>query len=199
MTAVPATVESVVINGGNGQRSSVTSVTVTFDSEVDHAALNSAFSVTNISTSTAVGTVSVAATDNLGKTTAIVTFSGTSTLPPQLGTFATTLIDGNYRLDILASQVQLAANNSVTMAADYVFGNQTFGEPNNDDFFRLYGDVNGDGFTTNLEYFFSMLPAIGSQTGDPTYAEPLDANGDGFITNFEAFFDFLPRIGQQRD
>ena len=84
------------------------------------------------------------------------------------------------------------------MPNNYMFGGQTFGEPNNDDFFRLYGDLNGDGFTTNFEYFFSMLPAIGSGTGDASFREDLDANGDGFVTNFEAFFDFLPRIGTSR-
>ena len=52
-------VEDIVINDGSTTRSKVTSITVQFDSEVDHNALQTAFSVTNITTSTDVGTVSV--------------------------------------------------------------------------------------------------------------------------------------------
>jgi hypothetical protein len=196
-------VESVIINGGiDPSRSKVTSLTVEFDTEVDHAALNSAFAITNITDDTQVGTVIVTPSDSGGKTTAVLTFAGASTLAPQpaqAGVLGTTLLDGNYRLDVLASGVQLATNSAATMPVDYVFGGQQKADPNNDDFFRLYGDLTGDGFTTNAEYFFSMLPAIGSQIGDSAYREDLDANGDGFVTNFEAFFNFLPSIGQSRD
>ena len=198
--AVPQ-VESVIIGDGiDPTRSKVTSVTVKFDSEVDHTALNTAFTVTNITTGTPVGTVSVAPTDSAGKTTAVLTFSGASTLAPIDGTLGgTTLIDGNYRLDIAASQVRLATNNAATMPVDYVFGGQVKADANNDDFFRWYGDDNGDGFTDFTDFATGFLPAFGSENGVGThYNEGLDANGDGFVDFTDFASEFLPHFGTAR-
>ena len=161
-------VESVVINQGESTRSTVTSLTVQFDSEVDHASLDSAFTITNITDSdTQVGAVHVAATDASGKTTALLTFDGASTLAPNLGTLETTLVDGTYRLDVLASQVVLASNNTVTMAVDYVFGGQLKDEPNNDDFFRHYGDANGDGNTDFIDFLTGSCLRLVMEWGRP--------------------------------
>jgi hypothetical protein len=199
---LPATpqVESVTINDGiDPSRSKITSLTVRFDTEVDHAALNSAFTVTNITTLTEVGSVNVAATDSGGKTTAVLTFAGASTLAAQLGTLATTLVDGNYRLDVAASQVKLADGNLAAMSADYLFGGQMKIDNNNDDFFRWYGDDNGDGFTDFTDFAGGFLPAFGSQSGVGTnYNEGLDGNGDGFVDFTDFASDFLPHFGTQR-
>ena len=193
-------VEDVIINGGAANRSKVTTLQVRFDTEVDHTSLSSAFTVTNITTNTPVGTVNVAASDVGGKTTAVLAFAGASTLAPQLGTLATSLLDGNYRLDIAAAQVKLVAGNLANMPANDVFGGQSAGAPNNDEFYRLYGDDNGDGFTDFNDFANSFLPAFGSEVGGVgmNYHEGMDANGDGFVDFNDFANDFLPRFGTQR-
>ena len=191
-------VETVTINGGAATRSKVTSLSVTFDSEVDHAALQTAFSVTNITTSTAVGMVHVAPTNSGGKTTAVLTFSGASTLPPTNGTLGTTLLDGNYRLDILASQVKLASNNAAMMPIDYVFGGQLKADANNDNFFRHYGDADGDGNTDFLDFSGGFLPAFGNGVGSNDYREDLDFDGDGNVDFLDFSDGFLPNFGTGR-
>ena len=196
--AVPQ-VESVTIGDGiDPTRSKVTSVTVQFDSEVDHTALDTAFSVTNTTNSIAVGTVNVSASNSGGKTTAVLTFTGASTIAPVNGTLGTTLADGNYRLDIAAGQVRLATNNVATMPVDYAFGGQTAGEANNDDFFRWYGDSNGDGNTDFIDFAGGFLPAFGIGVGSAGYDESLDFDGDGNVDFLDFSNGFLPNFGTGR-
>ncbi len=195
-------VESVVINAGGipDTRSHITSVTVTFAEGVDHAALELAFTLTNITTDTQVGMIHVAASDSGGKTVAVLTFEGASTITPLLGTLERSLADGNYRLNILSGQVQNAAGNGVTMDEDYEFGGQLNGEANNDEFFRWYGDVNGDGATNFTDFANGFLPAFASTIdGTPQqYREDLDLNGDGAV-NFTDFANgFLPKFASSR-
>ena len=191
-------VQDVTINGGEATRSKVTSVEVQFDAEVDHASLSSAFVVTNITTLTQVGAVSVAASDAGGKTTAVLTFSGASTLAPADGSLNTTLLDGNYRLDIDASQVRLASNSAATMPVDYRFGGQTAGDPSNDNFFRQYGDADGDGNTDFLDFSGGFLPAFGNGVGSNDYREDLDFDGDGNVDFLDFSNGFLPNFGTGR-
>ena len=186
------------INGGADTRSKVTSVTVEFDNEVDHTALLSAFTITNITTNTPVGTVNVAPTDSGGKTTAVLTFSGDSTVAPINGSLATTLVDGNYRLDITAGQVRLATNNAATMPVDYVFGGQSKADPNNDKFFRHYGDEDGDGDTDFADFAGGFLPAFGSTLGNNGYREDLDFDGDADVDFADFANGFLPSFGSVR-
>ena len=85
------------------------------------------------------------------------------------------------------------------MAADHSFGGQTSGQPSNDDFFRWYGDHNGDGFTDFNDFANGFLPAFGSENGpDANYNEGLDANGDGFVDFGDFASDFLPKFGTSR-
>ncbi|WP_419580315.1 beta strand repeat-containing protein [Stieleria magnilauensis] len=166
-------VESIVVNDGSNSRSLITSVTVRFVSKVDHAALVNAFSLTNIDTNVAVGMISVAASDEVGKTSAVLTFSGESTHPG-----SNSLDDGNYRLDILSNQVVTAGNNA--MLADFLFGGQKANAPNNDHFFRLYGDTDGDGDVDGQDYGRFGLTFL-RHTGDPAYNSSLDYDLDGDI------------------
>jgi hypothetical protein len=119
--------------------------------------------------------------------------------PAQAGTLGTTLVDGNYRLEIAADQVRRATNNAATMAADFVFGGQLKAEANNDEFFRWYGDDNGDGFTDFNDFAGGFLPAFGSENGVGTnYNEGLDQNGDGFVDFTDFASGFLPKFGTVR-
>ncbi len=190
-------VDSITVNDGAATRSALTTVSVTFDTLVNHLPLQSAFVVTNTTTSTVVGSVDVVASDANGKTTARLQFSGASTLAPTAPGLLNTLDDGNYRLDILAVQV-VAASGGRAMASDDVFGGQTADEPSNDDFFRWYGDSNGDGSTNFIDFSNGFLPAFATSIGEANYASDLDANGDGSV-NFTDFANgFLAKFASRR-
>ena len=147
-TALPPNVASVVINDGAAQRSAVTKIDVVFDSLVNAPA--SAFSLTNLGTyaspaSDPVTGLSVSA-DNTGPVT-IVTISLLS---------GQSLPDANYRLDINAAQIT-AAGGGPAMASNYAFGDDPL-----DNFFRRYGDGDGDGFVDFDDFSGHFLPAFGT-------------------------------------
>ncbi len=190
--STPATpqVESVVINDGSASRSQITSVTVTFDSEVDHANLQSAFTLTNIDTSTQVTGLNIDASDASGKTTVVLTFAAGASVVTRVGTGlqGNSLDDGNYRLDIAGTQVQ-SASNAAAMAVDYAFGGQNAAGTPNDDFFRLLGDANGDGFRNGID-LNSIIPSLFNPL---EYRFDLDTNGDGAINGID-LNDLIPTI-----
>ena len=190
-------VESVLINGGEQTRSAVTSLLVTFDTTVDHASLNSAFVVTNVTSSIPVGLVSVTPLDVNGKTEALLEFSGDSTVAPSLPTLPVTLDDGNYRLDVIAGQV-IDTITGHPMTANYQFGGQDRDAPNNDDFFRWYGDANGDGNTDFLDFSGGFLPAFGNGVGSADYRFDLDYDGEGNVDFLDFSNGFLPHFGTGR-
>lgn len=197
LAATAPQVDSVVINDGGDSRSQITSVSVTFDTEVDQAALQTAFTLTNSDTSTQVANLIVNTINANGKTTAVLTFGSGASVVDRAGTGAlgNSLADGNYRLDILAAQVQAGGS---SMAADVVFGGQNAAATNNDDFFRLYGDASGDGVTnfTDLDNFFA--PGFFATEGSASYDATLDGNGDGVINFEDLDNDFAPNFFKAR-
>ncbi|PAY18553.1 hypothetical protein CKO51_15790 [Rhodopirellula sp. SM50] len=189
-TSATPQVESVVINDGSASRSQVTSVTVTFDTEVDHVALQSAFTLTNIDSSTQVTGLDIAASNSGGKTIAVVSFAAGASVVTRNGSGlqGNSLADGNYRLDIAASHVQ-AIVGTTTMAVDYAFGGQNAAGTPNDDFFRLLGDANGDGFRNGID-LNSIIPSLFNPN---EYRFDLDTNGDGSINGID-LNDLIPTI-----
>ena len=85
-----------------------------------------------------------------GKTIATLTFSGT-------GTTAGSLDDGNYSLTVLDTITDTAGNQLDGDGDGSAGGNAT------DEFFRLYGDINGDR-TVNIIDFFQFRNAFGSDS-----------------------------------
>ena len=152
----------------------------------------------NVTSSTQVGAINVAATANAGRTTAVLAFSGAFTLAPLNATLGTTLLDGNYRLDILASQVKLAANNAATMPVDYVLGNQLRAAPNNDNFLRWYGYAIGDGFVDVIDLFDHFALSFFTGIGSANYSSDSDGNGDSFIDVIDLFDYFAPNFFTSR-
>tara|TARA_R110002111_G_scaffold47407_3_gene84751 strand:- start:945 stop:1202 length:258 start_codon:yes stop_codon:yes gene_type:complete len=67
------------------------------------------------------------------------------------------------------------------MSSNYTFGGQSAGVPANDDFFRLYGDEDGDGDVDLDDLFDAFSPALFSLQGNAAYSSTLDADGDGDI------------------
>ncbi|MFK7769082.1 MAG: G8 domain-containing protein [Mariniblastus sp.] len=166
-------VETVVVNGGDVQRSRVTELTVTF-SEVVNGVDASSFILTNTTTNTQV--VPVVSTEVVGgKTVATLTFSGA-------GIVGGSLADGNYTLTTLDTLTD-AVGNQLDGDGDGISGGNA-----TDDFFRLFGDVNGDR-RVNIVDFFQFRNAFRGP-----YNAAFDANGDGVI-NIIDFFQFRSRFG----
>ena len=61
------------------------------------------------------------------------------------------------------------------------------------DLFRLFGDINGDGFVNGVDLIV-FRPTIGTATGDPNFIAAFDANDDGFINGLD-LIQFRTRIG----
>lgn len=170
-------VEAVTINSGESMsRSQVTSLSVVFDQEVDHVSLASAFTLTNVDSGIEVGSISVSAVNAGGKTSAILTFAGASTAARARGN---SLADGNYRLEISANKVT-TPDGSRAMASDFQYGGQTANQPNNDAFFRLFGDTDGDRDVDGQDYGRFGESFLRSPE-DPGYDSSLDFDGDGDV------------------
>ena len=173
-------VESITINQGHANRSSVQEIAVTFDAVVDHSGLENAFVVTNHNTLTQVGEVYVSATDVNGKTVATLNFGGDSTVGE--GSIKS-LTDGNYRLSILAQQV-LAGGVPLDGDANGVGGgNYQFGNVAEDEFFRLFGDMEGDrdvDFAEFGPFGLAYRRRVGEAGFDATFDNDLDGDVDLF-------------------
>lgn len=189
ITVTPG-VQDVFVNVGSPSRSQISFLVVAFDSVIDSVFLSSAFRVTNIDTSVEVGSIAVDTLVQNDQTFAFLTFDGASTVP-RLGAFelGNSLEDGNYRLDVIASSIRLSGQD-IRMQSDHVFGGQTSCEPNDEGFFRLFGDEDGDGDTDLDDLNNSFVPALFSLLGGENYSFTLDGEGDGDV-DLDDLNDFL--------
>lgn len=160
----PKTVQSIVVNAGDPQRSMVTSVTVPFSGLVSFAGpVANAFRLTGSG-----GDVALAV--DLSGSTALqtvvrLTFSGPLTEGPG---GPRSLRDGNYTLTVLSSQI-----NGGLPGGDYNFTLS-----------RLFGDVNGDKAVNGLD-LVAFRNAFGTVIDTQNYVPYLDANGDGAINGLD--------------
>ena len=174
LNPAPASVATVTIDDGTAQRSMVRSVTVSFNRVVAlGSSPSAAFQLTRTGPGQT-GNVTVAVDlsgSTANQTVARLTFTGPLTEGPN------SLVDGNYTLTVLSSQVQfgLQGGDSVTSL------------------FRLFGDVNGDK-TVNLTDLTALRNAFGRNSTDAAYASFLDFNGDGVI-NLTDLTQFRNRFG----
>jgi uncharacterized delta-60 repeat protein len=164
----PPTVQSVLINDGSAQRSMVNSLTVTFGSTV--TVDPGAFTLVMHGGGT-VG-LSVATSVVSGQTVAVLTFPGS-------GFIGGSLADGNYTLTVHGDKV----HDSLGQALDGD-GNGTAGGDRAADFFRLFGDTNGDRTVDNTD-FAVFKSAAGTSKGQAGFLWFLDYNGDGAIDNID--------------
>ncbi|HTK78027.1 MAG TPA: choice-of-anchor Q domain-containing protein [Gemmataceae bacterium] len=181
-----ARVASVVTNGGATQRSRVTDLTINFNSVVTLPANPaSAFSLVNTTVGpNAVVTLSVDLSGSTPtQTVAKLSWAGTGPVT-EFGS----LIDGNYTLTILGSQItgeggmQLDGN-----------GDGTPGGDNVSTFYRLYGDVDGNK-TVNGTDLGTFRTAFGTTSADAGYVAALDWNNDGVINGTD-LGQFRSRFG----
>ncbi|QEG01064.1 Thermophilic serine proteinase precursor [Stieleria maiorica] len=170
----PPKVTSVDL-GQSPSRSQVTELTVEFDQTVDHTALDNAFVVTNLTTQTRVGQIRVTATDTANATTVKLTFDGASTEPRRgTGALGNSLADGRYELRILSGQI--LGLGGIAMSQDYLFT----GSAETDDFFRLFGDTDGDKDVDGQDYGRFGLTFLRNSLG-PNFNPQLDFDGDGDV------------------
>ncbi len=183
VTRFVPTTEQITVNGTDATRSAVTSVEVQFDSAVQ--APESAFVLTNTDTGEMVS-VNVQTSIVQGKTLATLTFNaGLSVVQRNVG--GNSLADGRYELVLRASEI-FADTGGAPMDDDVVFGDEE-----TDDFFRKFGDQDGDDLVGLLD-FARFRNAFGRAQGHPDYRNDLDSNGDGMITLFD-FSAFRSNFG----
>tara|TARA_R110002049_G_scaffold185580_3_gene353826 strand:+ start:55492 stop:58680 length:3189 start_codon:yes stop_codon:yes gene_type:complete len=186
-------IAGVVIDDGTQQRSMIRSLSITFDGIVNTPA--SAFTLTNLgkqdNPSTTEVTNLIIEREVVGmQTIATITFgSGPGVVDRASGN---SLIDGEYRLDIDGSQI-VTTGGGTSMESDYVLGDDVA-----DDFFRLYGDANGDGLTNFTDFASSFLPSFASSIGSPNFESFLDADGDDHVNFSDFASSFLPNFATGR-
>jgi hypothetical protein len=164
----------VIVGDATNQRSHVSQLRVVFDNIVDFAgAPESAFLVEKIMNGVPTGTVGTSVSLSVlnGATVATITFNS--------DTEDGSLVDGRYRLTVVADQVNLSG---VSLASNSVM-----------DFHRLFGDVNGDATVNGFDLGF-FKDAFGTQIGDANYLSYFDFDGDGVINGFD-FGQFRTRFG----
>jgi hypothetical protein len=171
----PATVQGVQINDGSVQRSMVDSITVTFGSQVDITP--GAFTLVQTYAGTTTddsGLVSFTTQLVGSETVATLTFAGGSIVGGSLA-------DGRYNLTIHSNLVH-----------DHLTG-VALGSDTVDHFFRLFGDVNGDGQVDATDRT-AFLAAYRSRRGMVNYRWYFDYFNSGMIDS-TAYYQFLRRYG----
>ncbi len=174
---IPALI-STQIGDGTAQRSIISSLTLTFNTPVNPAA--GAFTLARLTTD-ASGNVLTTTDVSSGITwsnpsgdgiTWVIAFVANSVIGEAYGN----LVDGMYRLTLHAADI---ANSAGRLSG----GDQTLPT-----FFRLFGDVNGDG-SVNLTDYRAFKLAYLSAAGDPAFNDAFDVNGDGQInlSDYRAF------------
>ncbi|WP_436716024.1 hypothetical protein U8335_28210 [Roseiconus lacunae] len=171
-------VSEVVINDGSSQRSSIENIKITFNAEVTTS--RESFRLRHLDTGELTAPQSTSSIVANGRTTVTLVFDRES------------VVDGRYELIVQAQNVtamghQLDGNADAISGDDFVY--------RADDFFRFYGDTNGDGFVDAIDLFNGFLPAFGSNEGNLNYRSDLDSNQDGFVDAVDLFDHFLPNFG----
>jgi hypothetical protein len=168
--AVVPVASTFQVNDGSPQRAMVTSLTVTFNEEVNLASNAITLNLLSQTGGASTPVAFVLNSQNAGSTW-VLTFNGS-------GDIGGSLPDGGYELTVNASGV--TSTQGVAMAASQNFT-----------FWRLYGDFAGTGAVNGSD--FSKLAAVfGSTTNSSDWY--IDFNNDGVI-NGSDFGAFAARFG----
>ena len=177
-TGTAPTVAAALVNEGSAQRSSISQLTITLDGDVEvdaNAITLIQRSNANGETGTVVSTSHVSSLDGDGNTVLIITFSSLTRNDSGI------LEDGNYQLTIDHTKVRRAGT-SITLEQDFVFGNTA-----TDNFYSLFGDINGDR-TVNVVDLLAFRNSFLQSTGDSEYNPAMDFDGNGTVN----VIDLLP-------
>ena len=169
----------IAVSQGATQRSMLIDIDVTFTGDVQIG--DNAFSLVNREDN---GAVDVAVTSSTvdGNTVATLSFSGQYAEEP-----SGSLVDGNYRLTIDGNNITDAQGNNYDVDGDGSPGGvMVLGDQADDNFYRLFGDINSDRRVTFTD-FIGFRTVFLLVAGDPLFEEGFDADDSGSIT----FTDFL--------
>ncbi|MEO1529209.1 MAG: S8 family serine peptidase [Planctomycetota bacterium] len=179
MGSFEPSVEVVTLGGGLASRSQLTGFEVSVNGRVDPALILDGITLTNTTDDVEVTSLLLQSQFVGDQTLISVEFADGPSVETRagVGALGNSLADGNYRLQIAADA--LLSNLGQTMATDF-----TFGDVATDNFFRFYGDDNGDRDTDGQDYgvFGSGFLKTVGQTG---YKPELDFDGDGDIDGQE--------------
>ena len=178
-----AGVERIQMNDGGEQRSRVESLQVKFTNEVTLD--SSSFVLEKLGNAGGLVSVSFSSQVVFGKTIANLTFAG-----PFVENGS--LVDGKYRLRVVgldARGVALDGDGDGQAGGAFLFG-----ESANDEFFRLYGDGNGDG-TVGVSDFGLFRSAFGRAEGQSGYVDAFDFDNDN-VVGVADFGAFRTRFGR---
>jgi hypothetical protein len=165
--ATPITVVSMQVNDGSAQRSMVTSLTVTFSQPITTLDPG-AFEIDS-------GTTALFPTDvTVSGNQVVIRFTGLT------GVVAGSLADGRYTLIEHQGKIHSGAN--AALLADH-----------RDAFFRLFGDVNGDGKVDDTDRT-AFLAAYRTVRGSSNYRWYLDYDQNGVI-DISDYYQFMRRYG----
>ncbi|KAA1259861.1 hypothetical protein LF1_23980 [Rubripirellula obstinata] len=178
----PPQVESIVVNEGSSQRSSLDSIRVTFDgSVVINQTDGDPFQITQAGSTGSLTPLAFIRQVN-DKTVVDLTFAAGDSYVNNFGS----LLDGDYQLKIDASLVtyqgvELDGNRDGSAGDDYEMSAT-------DGLFRKYGDADGDD-SVGLSDFATFRSVFGTSSNNAADLSGLDSDGDGDIglTDFAAF------------
>lgn len=175
-------VDHLIIGGDVGapvaevQRSSLDLITIVFDGLIDVPA--SAIQLINRDTNTTLTSLIVASRFENGQTFVEVTFgSGPSVIdrnPAGTTGLLNSLADGNYQLTLLGAAVASPVSGAA-MGTDYLFGSGA-----TDEFFRFFGDLDGDR-NVDSDDMARVALTFGQSAGSMGYDSDSDADGDGDV------------------
>lgn len=181
-TQYPPTIPNIIVNDGSAQRSRVVSITVPFNTIVNFTgAPVNAFKLEKIVGGVPVGTVNLSvdlSPSTVSQTMAKLTFAGALT---EFGS----LVDGQYRLTVLAGNVTDFSGQTLDGNGDTVMGDNYVTTAGS--LFRIFGDNNGDGAVAANDFVAFRLVFGGSSFA-------FDFDGDGSVSASD-FVQFRLRFG----
>ncbi|QEG22893.1 endo-1,4-beta-xylanase [Mariniblastus fucicola] len=162
--------------GSSNSRSRITTVAVSFDGPVTID--SGAFVVTKRGSDG--GVVNVSHQFRSGSNNQIVDLTFSSEFV-EFGS----LVDGNYQLDIVAGKVFSNTGHGIDTNSDGDDSDSvTFGDVATDNFFRLFGDYDGNR-TVNVFDLLGFRTSYRKSLGDAGYLADFDSNGDDTINVFD--------------
>lgn len=185
-------VPEIVVNNADIERSIVNEVVLPFDDIVTLGA--DAFELIKRGPGGGVVDVTPRIDNSSGTSVVTLTFSGAFATP------GGSLVDGNYQLTVFGDQI--LASDGVAIDGDddgVAGGNLVFGDVETDNFFRFFGDINGNR-TVDVFDLLAFRQASGSSSGDPDFDPQFDHDGNGSINAFDLlpfrnnYIDTLPFV-----
>jgi hypothetical protein len=160
------TVSGIGINDGSAQRSRISRISIALSETAGVAPGKSVLTLQNLTTGATVDPTNVGFSYDAVSRIAAWDFSSLA---------GGTLPDGNYRATISGSQISDVAGNLLDGNGD---GNA--GDDYTFDFFRFFGDINGDRYVGFAD-LSGFRASYQKGSGDPLFNPALDANGDGYV------------------